>query len=131
MPDSQRTAAAASEAEANKRILQQANAAVRAGDNEGFLAFCTEDVVWATVGGDTLHGKAAVRAWMATDYSTPPEFTVDRLVADGENVVALGHIVARDGQGRRVRNAYCDVWQVRDGKLAALQAYVIPVGEAT
>ncbi|QGZ38200.1 uncharacterized protein (TIGR02246 family) [Pseudoduganella flava] len=117
--------------ELNKSILQQANAAVRAGDNEGFLAFCTEDVVWSTVGGDTLHGKAAVRAWMATECTAPPEFTVDRLIADGENVVALGHIVSLDGQGKRVRNAYCDVWHVRDGKLAALQAYVIPVGEPT
>ena len=50
--------------ELNKQVLQQANAAVRAGDNEGFLSFCTDDIVWSTVGGDTLHGKQAVRAWM-------------------------------------------------------------------
>jgi uncharacterized protein (TIGR02246 family) len=116
--------------ELNKSILQQANAAVRAGDNEGFLAFCTEDVVWTTVGGETLHGKAAVRAWMAREYTAPPEFTVDRLIADADNVVALGHIVSQDGQGKRVRNAYSDVWHVRDGKLAALQAFVVPLGDA-
>ena len=43
--------------ELNKSVLQQANAAVQAGDNEGFLSFCTEDVVWSTVGGETLHGS--------------------------------------------------------------------------
>ncbi|WP_229487321.1 nuclear transport factor 2 family protein [Pseudoduganella lutea] len=36
--------------DANKRVLQQANAAVSAGDNEGFLSFCTDDIVWSTVG---------------------------------------------------------------------------------
>lgn len=116
--------------ELNKNLLQQANACVRAGDNEGFLAFCTEDIVWSTVGGDTLHGKEAVRAWMAQEYTAPPEFTVDRLIADADNVVALGHIVAQDGEGKQVRNAYSDVWRVRDGKLAALQAFVIPLGTA-
>ena len=113
--------------ELNKSILQQANAAVRAGDNEGFLAFCADDIVWSTVGGATLHGKEAVRAWMAREYTEPPRFTVRTLIAEGEYVAALGDIESKYEQGRVVPNAYCDVWRVRDGKLAQLQAYVIPV----
>ena len=116
--------------DANKRVLQQANAAVTAGDNEGFLSFCVDDVIWSTVGGDTLHGKEAVRAWMATEYVRPPAFTVRELVAEGDHVIALGDIDSRDDAGNVVHNAYCDVWRLRDGKLAELRAFVIPVDDS-
>ena len=113
--------------EQNKRILEQANAAVRAGDNEGFLAFCTDDIVWSTVGGETLHGKDEVRTMMGKDYLHPPTFTVHAMIADGDYVVALGDIASTDAQGNPVPNAYSDVWRIRDGKLAELKAFVIPV----
>ncbi len=114
--------------EANKRVLQQANAAVTSGDNEGFLSYCVDDIVWSTVGGETLNGKAAVRAWMVKAYAQPPEFTVRELVADGDFVVAFGDIDCRDDAGASVQYAYCDMWRLRDGKLAELRAFVIPVG---
>ncbi|WP_229422692.1 nuclear transport factor 2 family protein [Telluria aromaticivorans] len=81
----------------NKSILKKANAAVRAGDNEGFLAWCADDIVWSTVGGETLHGNQAVRDWMAREYTAPPAFTVEQLVAEGDTVVARQN----HGRGRR------------------------------
>ena len=113
--------------ELNKDILHQANAAVSRGDNEGFLAFCTDDVVWSTVGGATLRGKEAVRAWMVDGYAEPPRFTMRELVAEGDHVVALGEIESKDEQGNVVQNAYSDVWRFRDGKMAELRAFVVPV----
>lgn len=113
--------------EQNKNVLKQANAAVTRGDNEGFLAQCTEDVVWSTVGGETLRGKQAVRDWMVDGYAEPPKFTVRELVAEGDVVAALGDIESKDDDGKPVQNAYCDVWRFRDGKMAELRAFVIPV----
>jgi len=113
--------------ELNKNILKQANAAVSRGDNEGFLSFCTEDLIWSTVGGETLRGKEAVRAWMVDGYAEPPKFTLRELVAEGDFVVAIGDIESTDEQGKPVQNAYSDVWRIRDGKLAELRAFVIPV----
>jgi uncharacterized protein (TIGR02246 family) len=113
--------------ELNKSVLQRANAAVRAGDNEGFLSFCTDDILWSTVGGETLHGKEAVRAWMGKEYVEPPQFTVRELIAEGDVVAALGDITSKDDSGNPVPNAYCDVWRLRDGKLAELRAFVIPL----
>lgn len=113
-----------------KSILQAANAAIVKGDTEGFLSHCTDDVEWSTVGGETLHGKQAVREWMATAYAKPPEFTVDQLVAEGDVVIALGSITADDAAGTPVPHAYCDVWRVRDGKLAELRAFVIATPKA-
>lgn len=114
--------------ELNKTVLRNANAAVSNGDNEGFLSFCADDIIWSTVGGDTLRGKEAVRAWMAREYTVPPRFTVQQLIADGDLVAAIGEIESRDEQGRPVPSAYCDVWRFRDGKMAELRAWVIPTG---
>ena len=114
--------------ELNKSILQKANAAVSAGDNEGFLAFCADDIVWSTVGGETLRGKDAVRAAMEKDYVNPPAFSVHTLIAEGDWVVALGDITTAGADGKPVANAYSDVWRFRDGKMVELRAFVIPTG---
>lgn len=110
--------------EQNNATLQRANAAIRAGDHEGFLACCVDDLVWTTVGQDSLTGKAAVRAWMRDNYASPPSFTVDELIADGDLVVALGTIDV-EVDGEPAPHAYCDVWRFREGKMAELRAFVI------
>lgn len=109
----------------NKATLQKANAAVTKGDNEGFLAFCAEDIRWSVVGGETLKGKAAVREWMKANYTEPPKFSVDTLVAEGDYVVALGEIDSHDTDGRPIHSRYSDVWRFRDGKMVELRAFVI------
>ncbi len=114
--------------ESNKAILEKANAAIVAGDNEGFLALCTDDIVWTAVGESRLQGKQAVREWMKTAYAEPPEFTVKQMVAEGDFVVALGDIVATDANGRPQQNAYSAVWRFRDGKMVELKAFVVATG---
>ena len=111
----------------NKAILEKANAAVAAGDNEGFLSFCTDDVEWTFVGDRILHGKEAVRQYMATAYVEPPTFMVENLIAEGEFVTALGKISMKDENGRMADYSYCDVWRFRDGRMAELKAFVIEV----
>jgi uncharacterized protein (TIGR02246 family) len=111
--------------DSNKAVLRSANAAIDAGDTEGFLTFCTDDIVWTAVGEMTLRGKAAVRKWMATAYSEPPQYTVEEVIAEGDFVIALGHIMVKDGDGHPIRHAYSDVWRFREGKMAELRAFVI------
>jgi len=113
----------------NKSVLLQANEAVIAGDNEGFLSHCTDDIRWTTVGEGTLEGKEAVRQWMKSAYATPPRFTVDRLIAEDDTVVALGTIMGEGDDGQSTELAYSDVWRFRDRKMAELQAFVIPNGQ--
>jgi ketosteroid isomerase-like protein len=109
----------------NKEVLEKANACVTKGDNEGFLAFCTEDVKWEFVGDQTLNGKEAVREYMASTYKEPPKFDVENLIAADEFVVAMGNISLKDESGSLIHYAYCDVWRFRDGKIAGLKAFVI------
>jgi ketosteroid isomerase-like protein len=111
--------------EAHKKALENANAAIAAGNYEEFLTFCTEDTEWTFVGDRTLRGKEAVRQWMATAYREPPRFRVDRMIAEGDFVAALGEITLKDEAGKTSRHAYCDVWRFREGRMAELRAFVV------
>jgi uncharacterized protein len=114
--------------DSNKEVLRRANAEIVAGNHEGFLAHCAEDIVWNTVGDSRLQGKDTVRQWMKENYVEPPVFTVNEMIAEGDFVVALGEITAEDEDGNSTQNAYSDVWRFRDGKMAELNAYVVETG---
>ena len=111
--------------DANKRVLEAANDAVARGDVDGFLQYCTDDTTWVFVGDRTLHGKDEVRRWMAQEYLSPPANRVDSLIAEGDALVAVGEITTFDSEGAPSRSQYCDVWHLRDGKLAQLRAFVV------
>lgn len=112
-------------AEFNKQILEQANAAVTAGDYEGFLSYCTEDTEWNFIGQQALKGKEAVRRYMQETYIEPPKFEVSKLISEDNFVVAVGMISLKDEHGASTEYDYCDVWRLRDGKLHELKAYVV------
>jgi uncharacterized protein len=109
----------------NKAILEEGNAAIAEGNNEGLLSFCADDTEWTFVGDKTLKGKEAVRQYMAATYIEPPKFTVTNLIAEGDFVTALGDIILKDEDGKAVHHSYCDVWHFRSGKIVELRAFVI------
>jgi len=111
----------------NKEILQKANMAVANGDNEGFLAYCTEDVKWTFIGEQTLEGKTAIRQYMAETYVEPPMFDVENYICENDYVTAIGKISLKNEQGKLNNYSYCDVWRFKDGKMAELKAFVILV----
>jgi len=111
--------------EANKSILEKANLAIAEGENEIFLSYCTEDITWNFVGDQILQGKDAIRKYMEEVYKDPPKFDVKNLIAEDSFVTAIGEISLKNDNGAMVHYSYCDVWEFRDGKMAALTAYVI------
>jgi ketosteroid isomerase-like protein len=117
--------------ENNKDILIKANEAVAQGDNEGFLAFCTEDTKWNFIGDITLNGKDAVRQYMVEAYLEPPKFDVANLIEEGNMVVAVGVITMKDKNGVSVESSYADVWRFENGKMAELNAYVVETGRSS
>jgi len=111
--------------EENKATLKQANAAMAAGDTEGFLSRCTEDVEWTFVGEKTIRGKADIRAYLSQTYGKPPKFNVSDLIAEGQFVTALGEITITSPDGKETSSWYCDVWRFQDGKMNQLRAFVV------
>lgn len=111
----------------NKKVLEEANAAIKKGDYEGFLAFCTDDTRWEFVGDRTLEGKEAVRRYMSETYIEPPKFMVAQLIAEGDFVTAIGEITLKDKDGKETNYSYCDNWRIRGDKLDELKAFVIEI----
>ena len=111
--------------ETNKAILIAGNAAIDAGDHEGFLSLCSEDTEWTFVGDKTLSGKEAVRQWMATEYVEPPTNTVVRFIAEGDFLTVLGHLIMKDKDGKVAHYEYCDIWRFHESKIVELKAFVI------
>lgn len=109
----------------NKEILLRANEAILRGNNEGFLAECTEDTRWQFIGDRILQGKEAVRQYMAETYKEPPKFKVSQLIAENDFVIAIGQISLKNENGHIVDYHYCDVWRFANGKMSELRAYVI------
>lgn len=114
----------------NKAIVEEVNDAMRRGDVEAFLARCADDFVWTMVGEAPIQGKDAIRTFMAQGPQEPPVFSVDTLVGDGDVVVAKGEMTMANEAGVDVDYAYCDVWQIRGGKLVSLNAFVIKTSNA-
>ncbi|QDK79776.1 nuclear transport factor 2 family protein [Spirosoma sp. KCTC 42546] len=114
-------------AEKNKAILKKGNAAIAAGDNEGFLSFCTDDTEWTFVGDKILKGKEAVRQWMAAEYVEPPTNTVVTLIAENDFLTALGYLTMKDKDGQEAHYEYCDIWRFRDDKIVELKAFVVKI----
>jgi ketosteroid isomerase-like protein len=113
--------------EANKEILEEANAAISEGDHEKFLSFCTDDTVWHFIGEQTLEGKQTVREYMQQAYLEPPRFDVEQLICEGDFVTALGKISLKEKDGDWMDYQYCDVWRLKEGKLHELKAFVVEV----
>lgn len=111
--------------EKHKQILLAGNAAIAAGNNEGFLDFCSEDTDWEFMGEQRLRGKAAVRDWMAKTYLEPPEVSVENLIAEGDFLIAQGEVSMKDKDGKSTRYSYCDMWRFRGDEIVSLKAYVI------
>lgn len=109
----------------NKEIVEKVNKAFAENNVEGWLEFCSDDVVWTIVGAKSVRGKEAIRAWMASMASEPPKFTVASLIAEGDNVVAHGNMIMKEKDGKSTPYAYCDVYQFRNGKIVELLSFVV------
>ena len=101
----------------------------RRSDHAMILALLTDDVVWDLPGFKHLRGQEAFDGEIENPDSVgSPTLTIDRLVEEGDTVVAIG-----TGQGaHRVhgpfRFAYCDVFTFRDELISRVESYVVALG---
>lgn len=110
----------------NKQILLTANEHISKGNYDGFLDYCTPDTRWEFIGDQILRGKAEVSAYMKAAYLEPPKVSVDQAIEEDNFLVVHGSIDMVDTEGIWKAYDYCDVWQLFEGKLASLKAYVVP-----
>ncbi len=96
-------------------------------DREAILATLTEDVRWDVPGAFHVQGKTAFDEHIVDPYaSDPPEITVTRLTEEHGVVIAEGAVRAPRRDGSVVALEFCDVFELRDGKIARLISYLAP-----
>jgi uncharacterized protein len=107
-----------------KAVVERYIEGFRRGDHALILSGLTDDVVWELHGYKTLHGKDAFDAEVENDgFEGGPTVTIDRLIEEGDTVVATGGgSVAKTG-GDRAEFAFCEVFTFADDAVSRLDTY--------
>lgn len=115
----------------NKAIVEKINDTFRQNSIDGFLAYCDDDVEWTMVGEKTVKGKENIRSWMNSMHPPePPKFDVARMIAEDDMVAAYGEMTMDENDQKDVPYSYCDVYRLRNGKIAELRSYVVKLATA-
>lgn len=113
---------------ARKRIVEEYFEGFRRSDHEAILALLTDDVAWDLPGHKHLDGKAAFDGEIENpEFEGSPQLEIDRLVEDGDTVVAIGTGETRHRQAGPMRFAYCDVFTFADDLVCRVESYVVPL----
>ena len=109
-------------AQDNKDIIQKGYAAFSAGDLETVMNLLDDDVEWVQPGesavSGTFHGKAELTEHLGRLAEKSLMVKLDRLIAEGDTVVALTEVTVGGETGRDA-----DVFTVRDGKTVHVQVH--------
>lgn len=108
-----------------KEIVVKVDAAFAENNVERFLSFCADDVGWTMVGDRTVRGKEAIRRWLTSMGSEPPNFSPAGVIAEGDFVSAYGNMTLKDKSGESVQYSYCDIYRFRGDQIGELRSFVI------
>jgi steroid delta-isomerase-like uncharacterized protein len=102
---------------------------------DNFADYFTDDVTWTIIGTDQqVQGREPVRdflSWMHTQAFDARPQVKTLVVGDGQAVLEADLVGTHTGEflgmaatGRSVQVPYCVVYDLRDGQIAALRAYI-------
>lgn len=112
----------------NKHTVHAYMEAFGRSDHPGVLSCLADDVEWLIPGAFHLHGKEAFdREIENPAFTGSPTITVSRLTEEGEVVVAEGHVRCTRREGDVMELDFCDVFEMRGGKIRRLISYLIQV----
>ena len=113
---------------ARKRTVERYFDGFRTSDHARILALLTDDVAWDLPGFKHLTRKVAFDAEIENEaFSGSPALVLDRLVEEGETVVAIGTGEGRFADGGAHRFAYCDVFTFAGELIRRVESYVVPL----
>jgi ketosteroid isomerase-like protein len=113
---------------ARKDVVEQYFSGFRRSDHEQVLACLTDDVAWDLPGYKHLTGKEAFDQEIENEeFEGSPTLVVDRLVEEGDIVVAIGTGETRHKSGRVHHFAYCDVFTFAGDLIGKVESYLVPI----
>jgi ketosteroid isomerase-like protein len=111
-----------------KQLVEEYFAGFRASDHPRILTTLAEDVEWVIHGHRTTRGKDEFDGEIENPaFDGSPQLDVHRVLEDGPVVVVTG-----EGRGVSVehgpfRFAFNDLFTFRDGLIARVDSYVVPL----
>lgn len=110
----------------NKQTVQRFMDGFNRFDHAAILACLTDDVEWVMPGAFHHTGKAAFESEFENDcFTGSPAITVTRLTEEGGVVVAEGRVLSQRKDGGTLYAVFCDVFEMRDGKIRKLTSYLM------
>jgi uncharacterized protein len=109
-----------------KEVVETYIEGFRRSDHELILSCVTDDVVWELFGYTTLTGKDAFDKEIANPaFVGSPELTIDRLIEEGDSVVAVGSGRAARRDGEPLTFVFSDVFTFAGDKISRLETYQV------
>jgi ketosteroid isomerase-like protein len=110
----------------NKTTVELYMEAFGRSDHELVLSCLTDDVEWLIPGAFHLFGKEAFDKEIENDaFTGRPEIVVTRFTEEDDVVVAEGTVRAQRKGGEPLSLAFCDVFEMQDGKIRKLISYLV------
>jgi len=110
----------------NRKTVERYMDGFRTSDHAQILDCLTDDVEWILPGAFHLHGKQAFDREIENDaFVGKPVIDVDRMVEEGDVVVAEGSVRTQRRDGAILTLAMCDVFEMRDHKIRRLTSYLM------
>lgn len=110
----------------NKQTVDRYMDAFRRSDHGQVLSCLTDDVEWLIPGVFHVRGKEGFDQHIEEDaFTGRPDITVNRLTEEGDVVVAEGTVRAQRKDGAPLNLAFCDVFELRGGRIRRLTSYLM------
>jgi ketosteroid isomerase-like protein len=98
-------------------------------DHAQILSCLTDDVVWALHGYKTLQGKEAFDAEIENEgFEGSPTIILDRLIEEGDTVVATGRGSVAEEGGNRREFVFSEVFRFNGDAVSRLDTYHVWLG---
>jgi uncharacterized protein len=114
-----------------KAVVQQYVGGFRRTDHPSILDCLTDDVVWVIHGHRTLQGKDAFDGEIENDAAVgSPTLELDRLIEEGDTVVAAGHGAMTLKEAGRVQFVFTEIFTFAGDLIRRIETFHINVGDA-
>jgi ketosteroid isomerase-like protein len=100
----------------------------RRSDHAQILECLTDDVVWDLPGFKHLEGKNAFDSEIENEaFVGPPTLAVDRMIEEGDTVVAIGAGSGTRTTGDAFEFAFCTVFTFVAEHIRRVESYIVPL----
>jgi len=115
----------------NKQVVRDFYETANRGDMDACLGLLAEDLVWTNIGSTRFSGTYSGKQAVLEELIGPLfgqlragiSSRIDRLVSEGDVVVAETSGTAETLDGVAYNNTYCQIFKIRDGRIVQVKEY--------